>query len=491
MKLRSLTVLPIAGLACAAHPVVVEPRIQRPQTALSPPVPVRGETPAMKSLADRMAELKVPGVSIAVIDEGRIDWARGFGVRASAARPSSPETLFQAASISKPVFALARSAARRRRQTRHRRERQRLPHDPGSFRKTNSRDERPLRCADCSSHSAGTTVHGFPGYGGTPRFRRRCRSSTATPPANTGTDSRRICFRARQFRYSGGGYTVAQLALIDVTRSSHSRNDSRSRARSARDEHAVPTSSRCRRRGSLKPPCRTMRRQTRSAARICIRKWPPRVSGRTPSDLARYAIGVQRAFAGESKTRSDPRAHRARHARSRVRKSWHRARDRWTPGAQDTSCTAVRTRLPLLSVRVYRRPWRRDHDEQRQRRRASRAKSSARSRTSIGGRISRRLNACPRSSNPNCWIDLSAPGFSTTASLSSFEAVAIDCSYRFRGNPVIRDLPFIRSRILLVHGRYRHELQRYRARPSSLQRNFASAVSSAPVRAPTKRARNP
>src|SRR5688500_3968343 len=79
MKLRSLTVLLVAGPACAAGPTLVEQRIQRFQDALLPPVLVRGETPAVKSLGDRMAELKVPGVSIAVIDGGRIDWARGFG----------------------------------------------------------------------------------------------------------------------------------------------------------------------------------------------------------------------------------------------------------------------------------------------------------------------------------------------------------------------------------------------------------------------------
>ena len=50
------------------------------QQGLLPPVLVAGETPALKSLTARMAELKVPGVSIAVIHEGRIDLARGFGV---------------------------------------------------------------------------------------------------------------------------------------------------------------------------------------------------------------------------------------------------------------------------------------------------------------------------------------------------------------------------------------------------------------------------
>ena len=47
-----------------------------------------------------MAELKVPGVSIAVINGGKLEWARAYGT-------ATPETLFQAASISKPVAAMA------------------------------------------------------------------------------------------------------------------------------------------------------------------------------------------------------------------------------------------------------------------------------------------------------------------------------------------------------------------------------------------------
>ena len=55
-----------------------------------------------------MRELGVPAVSVAVVDDGELTWAKAYGfadkdenVRATT------ETLFQAASISKPVAALA------------------------------------------------------------------------------------------------------------------------------------------------------------------------------------------------------------------------------------------------------------------------------------------------------------------------------------------------------------------------------------------------
>jgi CubicO group peptidase (beta-lactamase class C family) len=54
---------------------------------------------------------KVPGISIAVIDAGRVEWARGYGVLELGTklqgRPVTPDTLFQACSISKPIAAMA------------------------------------------------------------------------------------------------------------------------------------------------------------------------------------------------------------------------------------------------------------------------------------------------------------------------------------------------------------------------------------------------
>jgi len=72
-----------------------------------PPVLVKGESISSSKLSDRMAALHVPGVSIAVIHAGKLVWARGFGVVRVGGPPVTAETLFQAASISKPVITLA------------------------------------------------------------------------------------------------------------------------------------------------------------------------------------------------------------------------------------------------------------------------------------------------------------------------------------------------------------------------------------------------
>ena len=67
--------------------------------------PSRGAAQVRHTLADRMAEWHVPGVSIAVVEDGRVAWAQGYGQTGDGG-PVTAETKFQAASISKPVAAM-------------------------------------------------------------------------------------------------------------------------------------------------------------------------------------------------------------------------------------------------------------------------------------------------------------------------------------------------------------------------------------------------
>lgn len=55
-----------------------------------------------------MAEGDIPGLAIALIRDGGLAWSRGFGVRNSETKdPVDDSTVFEAASLSKPVFAYA------------------------------------------------------------------------------------------------------------------------------------------------------------------------------------------------------------------------------------------------------------------------------------------------------------------------------------------------------------------------------------------------
>src|SRR5262245_63194761 len=88
MKLRCIWLLTLAALslnACraswdaapvAAQETGVAERIQHVENGLLPAIMIKGQTTAMR-LAERMSHYKVPGLSVAVINDGRIEWARG------------------------------------------------------------------------------------------------------------------------------------------------------------------------------------------------------------------------------------------------------------------------------------------------------------------------------------------------------------------------------------------------------------------------------
>jgi CubicO group peptidase (beta-lactamase class C family) len=86
---------------------VKDQRIERVENGLLPPAVLKGEAPAKMKLADRMLFYKTPGVSIALINDGRIAWARGYGFLEAGGKVAvTTETLFQAASNSKSLTAM-------------------------------------------------------------------------------------------------------------------------------------------------------------------------------------------------------------------------------------------------------------------------------------------------------------------------------------------------------------------------------------------------
>jgi CubicO group peptidase (beta-lactamase class C family) len=216
----------MALACCLAQPVVaqntaltsaeIEQHIQRVTTGLIGGVVIKGEEHATHTLADRMSELKVPGVSIAVIHQGKIEWARGFGVRSVGGSPVTAETMFQAGSISKPLAAMA--ALRLVQQGRLSLDTDvntyltswKLPSDPVAAGK-------PITLRELLTHTAGTTVHGFPGYASNEPVPALVQVLNGEKPANTPA-IRSEGAPGVNWKYSGGGYTIMQQVLIDVTK---------------------------------------------------------------------------------------------------------------------------------------------------------------------------------------------------------------------------------------------------------------------------------
>jgi CubicO group peptidase (beta-lactamase class C family) len=100
--LCTIVALPVNGQTAQS----AQERMRAVENHLSHYVVIRDGRNGQMNLASQMKALGVPAVSIAAIRNGAIDWARAYGVSSIQGEPVSTETLFGAASISKPVAAL-------------------------------------------------------------------------------------------------------------------------------------------------------------------------------------------------------------------------------------------------------------------------------------------------------------------------------------------------------------------------------------------------
>ncbi len=315
MKFRLVCLLVVVALGLGAYrassdamsvaaqsQASVAERIQRVENGLLPAIIIKGQTTAMK-LAERMAHYKVPGLSVAVINEGKIEWARGYGVvEKDGDKSVSADTLFLAGSISKPVAALA--ALRLVEQGKLA-----LDEDVNLKLKTwkapenEFTKEKKVTLRGLLSHSAGLTVHGFPGYAVDAPMPTLVQILNGEKPANTAAIRVDIEPGSR-WRYSGGGYTVMQQLLMDVTGKSFPELTRElvlapAGMRQSTYENPLPK--------SLEASAATAHGPSGDKVKGRWAIYPEMAAAglwTTPSDLARYIIEVQRALAGQSKVLS-------------------------------------------------------------------------------------------------------------------------------------------------------------------------------------------
>ena len=96
--IAAAVVCALAALPLLRAAAPVEERIARVENGLQKPNRLKGSPAEPMKLAERMEQSKVPGVSVAVIHGGRVEWARGYGRRdIESGAPVTAETLFQAA----------------------------------------------------------------------------------------------------------------------------------------------------------------------------------------------------------------------------------------------------------------------------------------------------------------------------------------------------------------------------------------------------------
>lgn len=185
--------------------------IARIERGLRPAVAIQGARLETRTLAGEMQRLNVPGVSIAVIRGGKIAWAKGYGLTHANGAPVTPQTLFQAASISKPIAAMGALKMVEAGQLELDADINdvltswKLPPGPG---------KRPVSLRQLLSHTAGTTVSGFRGYASGEQVPTLAQVLDGAAPANSGP-VRIEGTPGDAWNYSGGGYTVVQQAMID------------------------------------------------------------------------------------------------------------------------------------------------------------------------------------------------------------------------------------------------------------------------------------
>src|SRR3546814_14359937 len=78
------------------------------ERGLLPAIVISGQPATSWHINERMARYHVPGVSVAVISDGKIDWVNGYVVtRAGGTLPAPVSTHFQVESLGKLVTATA------------------------------------------------------------------------------------------------------------------------------------------------------------------------------------------------------------------------------------------------------------------------------------------------------------------------------------------------------------------------------------------------
>ncbi len=252
------------------------------------------------TLEELMARCGVPGVSIAVIQDFAVHWAKGYGIAdVATGAVVNVETLFQAASISKPVNAMAFLKAVQDGKLalddniNSMLTLWQLPDSP--FTQT-----QPVTPRLLASHIAGLgDGFGFPGYSPTDPLPTTVQILNGDKPSNVGPVSvARPPLTA--FHYSGGGVTILQLALTDQLGKPY--------AEILQESVLGPIGMS---QSSFEQPLSPDRDRNAARAhdgegRAMGDKWHvyPELAAAglwtTPTDLARFAIEVQKSLRGEA-----------------------------------------------------------------------------------------------------------------------------------------------------------------------------------------------
>jgi CubicO group peptidase (beta-lactamase class C family) len=170
------------------------------------------------TLDERMKYYNAQGISIAVINNFKIEWAKGYGwADSSEKRPVTINTMFRAGSISKSLNAMGLLKLAEEKNLdiysdiNNYLTSWKFPYD------TISKNKK-ISIADLLSHTAGLSVYGFHGYKKGDSLPTIYQTLDGKRPANNSPVRSEIIPGTRQYHYSGGASTIAQLIVSDVSK---------------------------------------------------------------------------------------------------------------------------------------------------------------------------------------------------------------------------------------------------------------------------------
>lgn len=224
MSVAACTVAALALLGCSDP---FQP-VQRPSDHVPPederfatmesevrPLDTREDPSTAQPLWDRMTSYRTPGLSVAVIEDGQVVHARGYGTLGTDDRtPVDASTVFSAGSVSKVVNAAL---------VLHLAERGELALDDDiradlsswSIPAENDLGTPPVTLRQILAHTAGFNVHGFGDYAPEQELPTPVQILLGERPARN--EAVRLTFQpGTEMDYSGGGIMVSQVVVEDI-----------------------------------------------------------------------------------------------------------------------------------------------------------------------------------------------------------------------------------------------------------------------------------
>ncbi|HEV7782409.1 MAG TPA: serine hydrolase domain-containing protein [Chitinophagaceae bacterium] len=295
-KLVWLLLFPVSLFAQTPSKEVQE-RINKVENFLSPGT-VYGDTIPRGNIEMRMKDTKTKGLSIAVIHNYQVEWAKGYGwADEGEQKKVTTTTRFQAASISKSLNSMGilklveQGKLDPEADINNYLATWKFPYDSLSGNKK-------ISTYNLLSHTAGLGIHGFPGYVANAKLPSVTEVLDGKKPANTKA-VRSQYEPGKQFEYSGGGTTISQLLLTTITGQDY--------AKYMQTEVLTPlgmTNSSYQQPPPAEAELATGYYNDGKPVKMKYHIYPEQAAAglwTTPTDLAKYVIECQLAYEGRSK----------------------------------------------------------------------------------------------------------------------------------------------------------------------------------------------